>query len=61
MNLFTTKMNAKIRASALTLLMLLCAAAGCIGSDDDDDSTAATPLETLVIAYEVRDLSLIHI
>ncbi|MEC7687643.1 MAG: PhnD/SsuA/transferrin family substrate-binding protein, partial [Candidatus Thermoplasmatota archaeon] len=47
-------MKAQIRAITLTSLMLLCAAAGCIGSEDTDDTTT-TPLETLVIAYEVRD------
>ncbi|MEC7042661.1 MAG: PhnD/SsuA/transferrin family substrate-binding protein, partial [Candidatus Thermoplasmatota archaeon] len=50
----STKMKAQIRAITLTSLMLLCAAAGCIGSEDTDDTTT-TPLETLVIAYEVRD------
>jgi ABC-type phosphate/phosphonate transport system substrate-binding protein len=54
MTRLSTKMKAQIRAIALTSLMLLCAAAGCIGSEDTDDTTT-TPLETLVIAYEVRD------
>ena len=51
----STKMKAQIRAITLTSLMLLCAAAGCIGSEETDDDTTTTPLETLVIAYEVRD------
>ncbi|MEC7391031.1 MAG: PhnD/SsuA/transferrin family substrate-binding protein, partial [Candidatus Thermoplasmatota archaeon] len=54
MTRLSTKMKAQIRAITLTSLMLLCAAAGCIGSEDTDDTTT-TPLETLVIAYEVRD------
>ena len=54
MQLLSIKMKAQIRAITLTSLMLLCAAAGCIGSEETDDTTT-TPLETLVIAYEVRD------
>ena len=55
MQLLSIKMKAQIRAITLTSLMLLCAAAGCIGSEETDDDTTTTPLETLVIAYEVRD------
>lgn len=56
MNVKTRKMNAQFRALALTLIMLSCAAAGCLGIEQsDDDVIGSVPLETLVIAYEVRD------
>ena len=56
MKYLPTKMNAQIRALALTSLMLLCAAAGCIGSEEvDETDDSPVQLESLVIAYEVRD------
>ena len=56
MNAKTRKMNAQFRALALTLIMISCATAGCLGSEQsDDDMISSVPLETLVIAYEVRD------